>query len=94
MADITITAVHPTAGNTIKFEIDDDTTGKELIDNLIEADFIPADSQGYLLTLKSEESNESTEINADETLASAGVKNNDTLRISPATDAGSKNGKL
>lgn len=94
MADITITAVHPTDGRTIKFELDDDTTGKELIDNLIEEEFIPADSQGYLLTLKSEESNESTEINADDTLALAGVQNNDTLRIAPATDAGYKNGRV
>ena len=94
MADITITAVHPTDGSTIRFEVDDDMTGRELINHLIEAEFIPADSAGYLLTLKSEGSNESIEVHEDETLASAHVKNNDTLRITPATDAGYKNGKL
>ena len=58
-------------------------TASEAIDELIASDFIPPNPQGYNLAIKGGKA-----LNLSETFLEADVKDNDTIRIIPATEAG------
>ena len=83
MANIDVIFMHPTNMGTIDVEVDDQMTGKEAIEGLLENDFIPQSSEGYKLAIKG-----GNEIPLSGTLLSAGVKAGNTLRIIPTTNAG------
>lgn len=73
---ITVTFVHPTNGNHLEVELNDSLTAEEIIRNLIDANFIPdnPDGYGFLGMIIGEFSGRVT-------LADAGVTNGDVLRI-------------
>jgi len=83
MNDIKVTVLHPTDGRQLTITIEDDMTGQEFIEALLENDFMVATEEGYQLAIKG-----GGEIGADETLASNNVRDGATLRVIPATDAG------
>jgi len=83
MGDLQVEFIHPTDGRTVSVTVDDTMTGNEAIEELIANDFINASQQGYNLAVKG-----GNQIHADQSFLSAGVKNNDKIRIIPATDAG------
>ena len=58
-------------------------TGNEAIGELIANDFIPPSNQGYNLAIKG-----GAQLDNAKALGDNGVKDNDTLRVIPATDAG------
>lgn len=86
MAEINVSFMHPTDGRVIDVDLDNSMTANEVIAELIANDFIPGSEQGYNLSIKG-----GAQIQNSQTLAVANVKNNDTLRIIPATDAGKAN---
>jgi len=83
MNDIKITVLHPTDGRELTITVEDDMTGQEFIDALLDNDFMVVKEEGYQLAIQG-----GCEIGADETLASNNVKDNDILRIIEATNAG------
>lgn len=83
MADIKVTVLHPTDGRQLTITVEDDMTGQEFIEALLENDFMVATEEGYQLAIKG-----GGEIGAEETLASNNVVDGTTMRIIPATDAG------
>jgi len=58
-------------------------TAQEAINELISNDFINPNPQGYNLAIKG-----GAQLQQNQTMADAGVKDGDTLRVIPATDAG------
>ncbi|MBF0344753.1 MAG: hypothetical protein HQL06_11045 [Nitrospirae bacterium] len=83
MADIDVTFISPTDSRAIKVTLDDSLTTKDIVDKLIENQFIPSHEGGYGLAVKG-----GAEIPANSTLARANVKNGTTLRVLTNTDAG------
>ena len=85
MADLTVNFMHPTDGRVISVTVEDSMTGQEAIAELIANEFIPANPQGYKLSLKGENARD---LNNDKSLLENAVPNNSTIRVQPATDAG------
>ncbi len=85
MADVSVNFMHPTDGRVISVTVDDTMTGQEAVGELIANEFIPASGEGYNLAIKG-----GPQLDNAKTLAENGVKDNDTLRVLPATDAGFK----
>ncbi|MFN0201014.1 MAG: EsaB/YukD family protein [Bacteroidia bacterium] len=83
MPEINVSFVHPTDGRVVSVTMDNSMTGQEVIPELIAANFIPPSAQGYMLAIKG-----GAQIQNAQTLAAAGVKEGDTIRVIPATDAG------
>ena len=83
MADLNVNFMHPTDGRTISVTVENTMTGQEAIAELIANEFIPTTPDGYNLAIKG-----GAQLENNKTLAQGGVKDNDTLRIIPATDAG------
>jgi len=85
MADINVKFIHPTDGRELAVILDDSITAQEAVTELIEAQFISADPQGYNLAIKG-----GNMIASERNFRDAGVKEPDsnTLRVVPATDAG------
>lgn len=83
MSDIQIRFMHPTDGRIITVTLDDTMTTQEVISELITNDFVSPNPQGYNLAIKG-----GAQLQAESTLNSGGVRDGDTLRIIPATDAG------
>lgn len=83
MAEICVKFAHPTDGRTMTVDLDDSMTGQEVVDALIANDFVQNDPQGYTLAVKG-----GSEIGLQQTIADAGLKPDDTVRVIPATDAG------
>lgn len=84
MTEVSVNFMHPTDGRVISVTLDNTMTGQEVIGELIANDFIPANSQGYNLAVKG-----GRQLENNRTLAENEVKDNDTIRLIPATDAGS-----
>lgn len=89
MADVSVNFMHPTDGRVISVTVDNTMTGQEAIGELIANEFIPTNSDGYSLAIKG-----GRELQNNQTLAEGGVKDNDTIRVLPATDAGGIISKL
>lgn len=80
MAVVSVTFRNPVTGDTMPdTKIDEAMTVREAVDNLQQANFIPAPKGGqhYVLEIKGK-----TELtNDDATLASGGVANNDVINV-------------
>ncbi|NES18652.1 MAG: hypothetical protein F6K41_06905 [Symploca sp. SIO3E6] len=85
MADINVNFVHPTDGRMLTVNLDDSITAQEAVAELIAADFITPNSQGYGLAIKG-----GNMIEPGKTFREAEVQepNHNTIRVVPATDAG------
>ena len=86
--------MHPQDGKVISVTVDNTMKAQEAIAELIANNFMSANPDGYNLAIKG-----GAQLDNNKTLAEGGVKDNDTLRVLPATDAGSnlvltKNKKL
>lgn len=85
MADVNVNFVHPTDGRMVTVTLDDSITAQEAVAELITANFLTPNSQGYGLAFKG-----GSMIEPGQTFQDAGVEepNKNTIRVVPATDAG------
>ena len=83
MADLKLNFLHPTGGQVLAVTLDDSFTTNEIVAELIANDFIAASRDGYHLAVAA-----GSQLQATQTLAQAGVRDNDKIHIVPATDAG------
>ena len=83
MSDVNVNFMHPTDGRVVSVTVDDTMTGQEAVGELIANEFVPASGEGYNLAIKG-----GAQLDNAKTLTENGVKDNDTLRVLPATDAG------
>jgi hypothetical protein len=83
MADKLLNFMHPTTGAKLPVTLDDGLTGSDVVSLLIGNNFIVPNRVGYDLGLKG-----GAMLKADQPLASAGVKDGDTLRVIHPTEAG------
>ena len=85
MADVNVNFIHPTDGRQLTVNLDDSITGQEAVAELIAAEFIAPNPQGYGLAIKG-----GNMIDPNQSFQSAGVKEptSNTIRVVPATDAG------
>jgi hypothetical protein len=83
MTEVKVNFMHPTDGRIITVTLDRTMTAAEAIGQLIANDLIQPNPQGYNLAPKG-----GGQLRSDESFADAGVKDGDTVRIIPATDAG------
>ena len=83
MSDVSVNFMHPTDGRVVSVTVDDSMTGQEAVGELIANEFVPASGEGYNLAIKG-----GAQLDNGKTLVENGVKDNDTLRVLPATDAG------
>jgi hypothetical protein len=81
--DVSVQFRHPTDGRLLTVSLDDSITAQEAIAELIFADFIAPNPQGYGLAIVGGDM-----IVPSESFAKAGVKDSDYVRVLPATDAG------
>jgi hypothetical protein len=84
MADVSVKFMHPTDSRLLPVTVDDSMTTQEAISELVANSFIAANPQGYNLVSK----NRGAMLAPTESFAAAGIENDDTLRVIPATDAG------
>lgn len=85
-ASVKVNFMHPIDGRILTVTMDNTMTAQEAIDELISNEFINPNPQGYNLAIKGGAQLQSNQIFED-----AGVKDGDTLRVIPATDAGMVN---
>jgi hypothetical protein len=87
MEKINVTFLHPTTDRTMEVEIDDSLTATAVLNELVSSNFIPdnAGNGGYELLIKDTQNR----IGGGQTVSSGGAKDGSTIRVVPATDAGS-----
>jgi hypothetical protein len=83
MNQLNVNFVHPTDGRVVTASLDPSMTVQEIISELVANSFIKHSEHGYNLAVKG-----GNRLRNHQTLAEAGVTDNMTLRIIPATDAG------
>jgi hypothetical protein len=83
MANIKIHFMHPVDGRTLTVTLDESMSAQEAISELINADFIAPNAQGYNLGVKG-----GPLFTVNQSFSDLNVKENDTIRVIPATDAG------
>ena len=83
MADVKVNFMHPTDGRLISVTVDDTMTANEAIGELLSNDFIAPNPQGYNLAIKG-----GAQLRSEQSFAEAGVSDGTSLRVIPATDAG------
>jgi hypothetical protein len=83
MADVKVNFLHPTDGRQLTVSLDDSITAQEAVAELIAADFITPNPQGYGLAIKG-----GNMIEPGQSFRIANVDDNSTIRVLPATDAG------
>lgn len=83
--DIQVNFMHPTDGRIITVTLEGTMTATEAVNELIGNDFISELPQGYHLAIKG-----GHQIGHSESFIEVGVKDGDTIRVIPATDAGGK----
>src|SRR5271157_4452476 len=81
--NIQVRFLHPIDGRIITVTLDQSYAGDEVINELISNQFLSASPGGYSLAIKG-----GRVIGKSESFESAQVKDGDTIRIIPATDAG------
>ena len=84
MANVKVNFMHPTDGRLVTVTLDGSMTAQEAVNHLITNNVITSNPQGYNLAIKG-----GAQLQANQTFADAGVKDGDTLRVIPSTDAGS-----
>lgn len=82
MAEVSVNFVN-TDGRMITVNLDDTTTAQEAIAELISADFITANPQGYQLGIKG-----GPMLDPNQSFRDMNIQNGTTIKIVPATDAG------
>lgn len=82
-ATVKVNFMHPTDGRMVTVTVDNTMTAQEAINELISNNFISPNPQGYNLAIKG-----GNQLQQNQTFAAAGVKDGDTMRVIPATDAG------
>jgi len=83
MADVKINFMHPTDGHLLTLTIDKTKTVQEAVADLFANGFVKPNSKGYNLAIKG-----GRELQENESFEDANVKDNDTIRVIPPTDAG------
>jgi hypothetical protein len=83
-ANVKINFMHPTDGRIVTVTLDNTMTSQEAISELISNNFINPNPQGYNLAVKGG----GAQLQQNQTFSDAGVKDGDTIRVIPATDAG------
>lgn len=83
MANVKVNFLHPTDGRIVTVTLDDSMSAQEAISELISANFVSPNPQGYNLAVKG-----GPQFTSDQTFADLNVRNGDTVRVIPATDAG------
>ena len=83
MSDIDVDIIHPIDGRSESVTLDPSLTAQEVIDLLIQHNFIPPNPHGYQIAIKG-----GPILPVRQTLFASGVKAQATLRVVPATDAG------
>jgi hypothetical protein len=83
LTDVRVNFMHPTDGRIVTVTVDSTMTADEAIAQLIAADFIGPSPMGYNLAVKG-----GPQLRGDQSFADAAVKDGDTVRVIPATDAG------
>lgn len=83
MPDLKLHFMHPTDGRKITVDVDDTMTANEAINELTSANFIPPSEHGYNLAQKG-----GARMRDDQTFRDLMLRDGDTIRILPATDAG------
>ncbi len=86
MAEINVTFIHPTDSRTMTVNLDDSITAQESVAELISAQFITPNHQGYGLALKG-----GSMIEPAQSFRAADIQDNAAIRVVPATDAGFNN---
>jgi len=81
--DVQVSFVHYSDGRIINVTLDGEMTGREVIQELVANDFVPSNDNGYNLALKG-----GHQLDNSKTLAENSIRNNDIIRVIPATDAG------
>jgi len=81
--NVKVNFMHPTDGRVVTVTLDSTMTAQEAISELISSSFISPNPQGYNLAIKGV-----AQLQQNQTFADAGIKDGNTLRIIPATDAG------
>lgn len=82
-----VKVMHPTNSNTVDVDIPDDMTVQDIIEELIESDFIERAQQGYQAVLK--DGPEAINMDLNKTLAENNATNNSTIRLLNGIPAGS-----
>jgi hypothetical protein len=82
MSEVTVNFVN-TDGRMITVNLDDTTTAQEAIAELISAEFIVANPQGYQLGVKG-----GAMLDPTQTFRDMEIENGTTIKVVPATDAG------
>lgn len=85
-----IYVIHPTSGETVNVEVPNDTTLKDVIDQLITAGFLTPNANGYQPALKDAAAGTSTALDPNKTLVENGVVSNSTLIMTNITPAGAR----
>ena len=89
MANVTVTFRNPVTGEMMtNTQVDDTMTVREVVENLIQSNFIPAAASGqhYILEIKGK----AELTNDDATLVTGGVKDGDTINVALAQRGGCK----
>ncbi len=83
MAEIKLNFLHPTDGRILTVDVDDTMTALEAIGELLGANFIPSNPDGYKLAIKG-----GGDILSNQSFGNAGAQAGATIRVLPQTDAG------
>ncbi len=75
--------MHPTDGRIVTVTLDNSMTAQEAISELIGANFVNPNPQGYNLAVKG-----GPQFGPTQSFAELNMKDGDTVRVIPATDAG------
>jgi len=85
MADVKLNFIHPSDGRVLTVTLDDTMSAQETVAELISNDFVSPNPQGYNLAVKG-----GSLLQPNQTFNEAGIKNDTSIRVIPATDAGNK----
>ena len=83
MADLKVNFMHPTDGRIIGVDLDDTMTADEAISELITANMIPRDPEGYQLAIKG-----GATMLPKQTFVEVNATSGCTVRIDPKINAG------
>jgi len=83
MADIEVRLMLPVDGRIVTVELEDTMTPDEIVNELIAGEVIQPSDSGYKLAVKG-----GAELNSTTQLKEIGLKDDDVIRVIPATDAG------
>jgi len=86
MMEMRVKVMNPTGNNKVEVDIPDDMTVQDVINDLIEAGFIPNNQQGYDAVLK--DGTETIQMDLNKTLVENNVTNDAVIQLLNGTQAG------